>query len=195
MSESLLFEYKILRSEIDQKIKLHNTLLTFTITTVVAVLSFVFLQDEINPFLFLLPFGIIIPMSMRVTYYRSTIIKLSSYIIVYLEKELNDINWETRNMKLISNRNYNKNCFKKLAVLRDYEFIILSVLCYIMYFIFYVFYNEFSFIMLLNVIWPLIFLFIEGVITSRINSIDRERKVWINRWKKLQSYESKHTNE
>ena len=59
--ELLMKEYKSLRDEISQQIGLHNTLLTFTITTTIAVLSFVFAQDTILPFLFLLPFCIINP--------------------------------------------------------------------------------------------------------------------------------------
>lgn len=50
--DNLLIEYNNLRTEINQKIELHNTLLTFTITTVVAILTFAFIQEETNPYLF-----------------------------------------------------------------------------------------------------------------------------------------------
>ena len=82
--ELLMKEYQNLRDEITQEIGLHNTLLTFTITTTIAVLSFVFAQDTILPFLFLLPFCIIIPMSMRIAYYRTNMAKISAYIVFVL---------------------------------------------------------------------------------------------------------------
>ena len=72
---NLAKEYEDLRDEIKQKIELHNSLITFMITAVIAVLAFAL--ENNNAMLYLLPFGIIIPISMRVTYYRTGMIKMS----------------------------------------------------------------------------------------------------------------------
>ena len=85
MKDNLIKEYDILRSEISQQIDLHNTLLTFTITTTVAVLTFALSQSM--TVLYLIPFCIIIPMSMRIAYYISSMTKLSAYKIVFLENK------------------------------------------------------------------------------------------------------------
>lgn len=73
--ENKVKEYDMIRAEIMQKIELHNNLSTITITTCVAVLSFAFFQN--HAFLYLLPFCIVIPMSLRISYYLSAMAKLS----------------------------------------------------------------------------------------------------------------------
>lgn len=41
---------------------------------------------------------------MRVTYYRTMMVKLSAYIIVYLEKDIKGLEWETRNTHFTQNK-------------------------------------------------------------------------------------------
>ena len=79
--DNVIKEYEDIRGEIKQKIELHNSLIMFMITTVVAVLAFAVQGD--NSILYLLPFGIIIPTSMRITYYRTAMAKLSVYYCIY----------------------------------------------------------------------------------------------------------------
>lgn len=81
MDNLILKEYEMLRSEIEQKISLHNTLLTFIITSTVAVIT-IAISEGIT-ILYLFPFCIIIPMMMRIAYYRKVIVKLSAYMIVF----------------------------------------------------------------------------------------------------------------
>ena len=90
--DNIIKEYEELRNEIKQKVELHNSLITFMITTVIAILAFAVEGD--STILYLLPFGIIIPISMRVTYYRTAMLKLSAYIIVFLESEIEELNWD-----------------------------------------------------------------------------------------------------
>lgn len=123
-------EYDNLRNEINQKIELHNTLLTFTITTTVAVLTFALSQNK--TILYLIPFCILIPMSMRIAYYRSAMSKLSAYMIVFLEKNIDGVMWETRNVALI-NENLNNKKKNYYTALRYYECLILAIVCYIFY--------------------------------------------------------------
>lgn len=80
--ENIILEYTNIKEEIQNKIELHNNLITFTITTTVALLAFAFSKE--NPFLFLVPFCILIPMSSRIAYYRLAFSKLSAYLIVFI---------------------------------------------------------------------------------------------------------------
>lgn len=182
--ELLLKEYQNLRDEITQLVSLHNTLLTFTITTTIAVLSFVFVQDIILPFLFLLPFCIIIPMSMRIAYYRTSIAKISAYVIVFIESEIDEINWETRNKKAVQ-RIVKKDDApqKQYTILRYFECLLLCIICYVLFVIFYIIQNDFSWITITNLLWPLIFVFFECFITTQLCSVHKEREKWIKIWK------------
>lgn len=171
INENLLKEYEDIRGEIKQKIELHNSLITFMITTVVAVLAFALERN--NPALYLLPFAIIIPISMRVTYYRTAMIKLSAYVIVYLEDKLDGINWETRNTQLI-NDSSNK-LFDKFTISHYYEGIILGIVCYFLYFIDYIKGKSINIQTVMFLIVPFFLVIWEGVITKRIVTFNDEK--------------------
>lgn len=167
-----------------QKIELHNNLLIFTITTCVAILSFAFSQD--NAFLYLIPFCVVIPMSLRIAYYLSALVKLSSYMIVFLEEEDCGYNWETLNKAFTNNRiTQKKNGIFDFTVQRYYEFIILSLVCYILYIINYVQNNQFDILMVLNLLWPMLLVIFEVYITKRLNSFDKEKNDKVQEWQKL----------
>lgn len=183
MNNYIMKEYDTLRNEINQKIELHNTLLTFTITTTVAVLTFALSQNR--TILYLVPFCILIPMSMRIAYYRSAMSKLSAYMIVFLEKNLNGVNWETRNADLVEEHLNNKKNINNYVVLRYFECLILAVICYVFYIIDYVKDKEINAIVVINILWPLIFVIWEILVTKRINSVDKEKQEWIKRWNEL----------
>jgi len=184
MDENKIKEYDMLREEIMQKIELHNNLLTFTITTCVAILSFAFSQD--NAFLYLIPFCIVIPMSLRIAYYLSAMVKLSSYMIVILEEGDCGYNWETLNKAFTNDRvNQKKNGIFDFTVQRYYEFIILSLVCYILYIINYVQNNKFDILMVLNLLWPMLLVIFEAYITKRLNSFDKEKNDKVQEWQKL----------
>lgn len=184
MDQNKIKEYDMLREEIMQKIELHNNLLTFTITTCVAILSFAFSQD--NAFLYLIPFCIVIPMSLRIAYYLSAMVKLSSYMIVFLEEGDCGYNWETLNKAFTNDRvNQKKNGMFDFTVQRYYEFIILSLVCYILYIINYVQNNQFDNLMVLNLLWPMLLVIFEVYITKRLNSSDKEKNDKVQEWQKL----------
>lgn len=178
---NILKEYDELRDEIKQKIELHNSLITFMITTVVAVLAFAL--DNDNSLLYLLPFAIIIPISMRITYYRSAMVKLSAYIIVYIENEIEGLYWETRNTKLI-NDDVN-NFYNRFTISHYYEGIILSVVCYVLYFKDYIKDKTINFQTILFLFIPLVFVIWEGIITKRIITFNDEKNDWIEKWIKF----------
>lgn len=177
-------EYDNLRNEIIQKIELINTLLTFTITTTVAILTFALSRK--NEILYLMPFCIIIPMSIRIAYYRSTISKLSAYMIVFLEKNLDGINWETRNALLvIENSNNKKRTFNVPTVLMHYDCMLLSVICYICYFVEYIKSRDINLQTACILCLPFLLVIWEIQISNRINSLAKEKQEWIHRWEIL----------
>lgn len=209
--ENRIKEYEILRNEIDQKIELHNTLLTFTITTVVAVLSFVLLQEQpYSAFLFLIPFCILIPMSMRIAYYRSAMAKLSAYMIVFLEKEIPGIQWETLNQEVVSAVINNKNKdmadrekkrpfvegtkAHRLLLGRYYECLVLGILCYTLFAIHYYRDNEFCTLTLFNLGWPVFLIVLEIFITVAMDSVDRSKAFWVKQWKALKEEKEQLSN-
>lgn len=177
--ENMIKEYEDLRGEIKQKIELHNSLITFMITTVVAVLAFAL--ESNNIILYLLPFGIIIPISMRITYYRTAMAKVSAYIVVYIEDKLEDLNWETRNTQLI-NENQGR-LYDAFTISHYYEGIILSIVCYALYFWYYIKDKPINSQTIVRLFIPFLLVIWETVITKRILTFNKERNEWIKVWK------------
>lgn len=192
-NENKVKEYDMIRAEIMQKIELHNNLSTFTITTSVAVLSFAFSQN--NAFLYLIPFCIIIPMSLRISYYLSAMTKLSSYMIVFLEND-GVYNWETNNRELINTRiSKKKNRVFDFTSQRYYEHLILSIVCYFLYAINYIQYNQFDWTIFINLLWPLLLVAFEGMVTRHLNSMDKEKNARVQEWKKLKEQQLNNSND
>lgn len=184
MNQNTIKEYDILRNEIIQKIELHNTLLTFTITTTVAVLALALAQK--SSILYLIPYCILIPMSMRIAYYRTAMSKLSAYMIVFLEKNIDGIKWETRNARLISIESRRRiKGLRNFTMLRYYECLILAIACYVLYFWDYIKDKTISPLVVINALWPMLFVVLELLITKHINSIDNKKDYWIQRWTKI----------
>lgn len=182
-------EYNTLREEMLQKIELHNKLIMFSITTSVAILAYAFSQK--NPFLYLIPFCVIIPTSMRVIYYRSAIVKIAAYIIVFIEKNNNEIKWETRNHKIneITGRNNFISIFLKMNI--NYDCLVLSVVCYLLFIINYIqtYSAEGIFVFIINIIWPIFLLFIETAISVKGNGLYKTKQDWINEWEQVKDLE------
>lgn len=194
-------EYEILRSEINQKIELHNTLLTFTITTVVAILSFILLQEHsYSAFLFLIPFCVLIPMSMRIAYYRSAMAKIAAYMIVFLEKDIPGFQWETLNREVISiaydknNEDESVNNSKRFAERkgvqrliskRYYECLILGILCYFLYAVHYCQSDVCGWVKTVNLLWPLLLIILEFIITVVLDSVNESKNFWYDKWMEL----------
>lgn len=189
MSENKMKEYEILRAEIMQKIELQNTLLTFTITTSVAVFAFALSQNNI--LFYFLPFCVIIPMSIRIAYYTSSLTKLSAYMEVFLEGEDGYI-WETRNRRLVNKRvDKKKNRLFNFTVYQHNECLILSVVSYLFigYNSIYV-YKLTIFIKFFLLFSATLLLLLEVYITYRMNHANKEKNNWVNNWTELRNDES-----
>lgn len=178
-----LQEYDYLRAEIMQKMGLHNSLLTFTITTVVAVLA---IGAAAKAFLlYLVPFFIIIPMSLRIAYYRSAMAKISAYMIVFLEEDLKDMHWESRNSELmhsllVKDKRQKRNI--RLVSLHYNECLVLSFACCLLYYFSFPYTCYSLIITIIALLIPLLLFIAELIITIRFNEVDKERQAWINLW-------------
>ena len=184
MKDSILAEYEMLKSEINQIIELVNSLTTFTLTTVVAILTFALTSD--NAMLYLLPYCIIIPMYLRISYYRSAMVKILAYMIIFLEKYDDGINWETRNSCLMNRIN------KKEAgiVLRAkyYEGLVASIICYILFFDAYIKQEKNIIILVVCLLVPIFLIIWIWCIVRHINDIESEKREWIKEWKKINNH-------
>lgn len=191
--ENIIMEYQNIKEEIQNKISLHNNLITFTITTVVAILAFSFTKE--NPYLFLIPFCILIPMSSRIAYYRLALSKLSAYLIVYLEPEFDGCNWETRNYFLVNNSITNiRKSIKNSITMHYCDLFILSIICYALFLFYYlqnISFKNVDYIVIINVLFPMFLVVYELFITKRINSGDKKKSEWIEKWTNLKQIEDK----
>lgn len=185
MSNTLKEEYSHVKNEINQKIELYNSLLTFTITTTVLIISYG--VSESATWLFLVPFFIIIPMSIRIKYYRGAMSKLSAYLIVFLESEDNDFNWETRNEKLLERNNLNKNDNNPLMKLYSYECLILCIACYILFLIYYFIEYQVNTYNFLISLLPISLIIWEYFITKEMNKISTGN--WKKKWEDIKREE------
>ena len=173
-------EYNTLRAEVLQKIELHNKLIMFAITTTVAILAFAFSQN--NAYLFLLPFCVIIPVSLRVIYYRSAMVKISAYIAVFIEPKNKNYNWETRNHKL--NISINNNITKALRSNINYDCLILSISCSILFVVrFLNMTSKINFDFWIAVISPILLVIIELILSIKGNKLYKTKQYWIDKWK------------
>lgn len=177
--EIMLKEYEELRSEIEQKIGIQNFLITFMIIAVIAVLAFA--VEGNNSILYLLPFGIIIPTSMRITYYRTAMARLSAYIVVYIEQNIKGLNWETRIHNFVHN---GRDTFRdNITISQYYEGMILSIMCYLLYLFDFTKDKTINLQVIIYAILPILFVIWELVITIRIAGFNKERNFWIDQWK------------
>lgn len=188
---NVIKEYEELRVEIREKIELHNTLITFMITSVIAVLAFA-VQKNITK-LYLLPFGVIIPITMRVTYYRTAMAKLSAYIEVYLEPCIEELNWETRNRELMNKQREKKaqksgrkkKNYDGLTISHYYEGFVMSVVSYVLYVFHYLGDKELCFATVAGIVLPFLLVIWEFGITRRIVKFDDEKDKWYEAWKEM----------
>ncbi len=181
--ENIIKEYETLREEMLQKIELHNSLITFMITTVVALLTFSLTQDE--PLLYLLPFCIIIPITMRVTYYRTMMVKLSAYIIVYLEKDIKGLEWETRNTRFVNSED--NQLYNNLTISHYYEGFLLGLVSYGLYVYNFTKNKRLDCNVIILALLPLILVIWEWIITKRIAYFHKEKNKWIREWENFRN--------
>jgi len=174
-------EYKILKNEIDTITAQRNTLTTFTITSVMAILAFTFNSTE--PYIALTAYLIIIPVQFRILFLGHSIMKISSYISVFLEPNLPGKQWETMNAKLMPLfiKQKGNKAYGVSLIFRHFEFIFLSI--------------GITLVFLFNIkpfcenwyhlIFPCIMLAIIIIISYCFRGYGKYREKYINLWKDI----------
>ncbi len=180
--ESKLEEYKMLREEIQNCVERDNSLVTFMVTAVSTILTFAISANLQVPFLFLISFCIIIPFTGRISHYKTNVARISSYLIVFLEPEM-DIKYETRNSMVKSAKS---KISKLLVAMRNYVGLLLGILSYAIYLVEYNnkigFFNWWDWIF---GILPVIFLILIFLMDKKIDNVQQEKAKWIENWKQL----------
>lgn len=197
--DGLLAEYNSLRTEIMQKIELRNTLLICVYTASTAFLGFALANDRRpgQAFLALLPILVVIPVSLRVGYYRNAIAKLSAYQMVFLVPELNGIGWELRNDSALKKVESGEFGGKLVARSRDWlngvRYIDFPVICLICFLVF-VYRGG------LDEPFGWVFAIAAGVAAAfelayifRINRINDQKDTWYVRWERVREEERHHS--
>ena len=180
--ESKLEEYKMLRDEIQNCVERDNSLATFMVTAVSTILTFAISANLQVPFLFLISFCIIIPFTGRISHYKTNVARISAYLIVFLETEM-DIKYETRNSMVKSAKS---RISKLLVAMRNYVGLLLGILSYVIYLVEYNnkigFFNWWDWIF---GILPVIFLILIFLMDKKIDNVQQEKAKWIENWKQL----------
>lgn len=182
MEEENLEEYKMLRDEMQNCIERDNTLTTFMVTAVATILTFAISANLQVPFLFLISFCIIIPFTARIAHYKGNVARISAYIIVFLETEMN-IKYETRNI-LAKPEKTKKS--KLLISMRNYIGFWLVLISYAVYVAEYI--NNIGIQEFWNIVFciiPVVLLILTIFLDKKIDSLPKERKRWIETWENL----------
>ena len=180
--ESKVEEYKMLREEIQNCVERDNSLATFMVTAVSTILTFAISANLQVPFLFLISFCIIIPFTGRISHYKTNVARISAYLIVFLEPEM-DVKYETRNSMVKSAKS---KISKLLVAMRNYVGLLLGILSYAIYLVEYNnkigFSNWWDWVF---TILPIFFLVLIFFMDKKIDSVPQEKAKWIENWKQL----------
>ena len=189
--ESKVEEYKMLREEIQNCVERDNSLATFMVTAVSTILTFAISANLQVPFLFLISFCIIIPFTGRISHYKTNVARISAYLIVFLEPEM-DVKYETRNSMVKSAKS---KISKLLVAMRNYVGLLLGILSYAIYLVEYNnkigFSNWWDWVF---TILPIFFLVLIFFMDKKIDSVPQEKAKWIENWKQLKENDKVKVN-
>ncbi len=183
---NMIKEYDYLKAEIYKKMDAHQTLVMFAITTTVAIYAWELVNTK--PYLYLLPFFVLIPVSFRINWLRASIAKISAYLIVNIEKQIDGLEWETQNNFLYEKYKAQPVSLVSTPVVnqKNWECLFLGVASTVLYLL-----NTYSagenqeVDFLINNAWLLIPLSILFVITITPRTPDQQRAIWIDRWREM----------
>lgn len=125
VKEEILAEYNSLRKEISNTHNHQQSMFIFTLSAVGAIASFALQRNE--PDIFLVAYFVLFPTSAFFHNYSRRIMRLSTYIKVFIESEIEGINWEFR-----ANEWRQKGTYLRLDV-KNYVFTIAAVLLCALY--------------------------------------------------------------
>ena len=175
-------EYDKLYERLIYNLSTRTNLLTFSFTTVSAVLGLAIGLDNesVSPYLFLVPFFLIVPFTARIVYYRIVYAHICSFMITHFPDQMQ---YNIKAKRVDENQ---KRFHGVIAWLNNFEMTILAAGCA---FIFYIKYcktiEDFSLGVLLSFLVPLILIALVFAITMfGYKYMDHQNK-YEARWLKL----------
>lgn len=103
--------------------------------------------------------------------------RISAYIVVYIEKNIKGLNWETRIHKFVYNGR--DTIHGNVTISQYYEGMILSVMCYLLCLFDFIKVKTVCLQVIIYSIFPVLFVIWEMIITKRIAGFAKERDFWI----------------
>lgn len=129
-NDLILAEYNTLRNELLNNIDATNQLYMFAFTTISAIYLLAYYNAK--PDLYLTAYVILILSRCRILYYHEMTMRISEYIIVFIEKEHSELSWET-----VASKKYKltprTSLVSVLAELQYFSFTITAVMTFLMY--------------------------------------------------------------
>ena len=129
-NDLILAEYNTLRNELLNNIDATNQLYMFAFTTISAIYLLAYYNAK--PDLYLTAYVILILSRCRILYYHEMTMRISEYIIVFIEKEHLELSWET-----MASKKYKltprTSLASVLAELQYFSFTITAVMTFLMY--------------------------------------------------------------
>lgn len=119
-------------------------------------------------------------------YYRSSMSKLSAYLIVFLESDIDGLKWETRNAEVINGLIHKEKRDPNIFVFsRNYECLVLSIVCYAFYVNELLKDHEGYFITTITMLLTSSLVIWEAMITKHMNNVHKEKQRWMDYWSKV----------
>jgi len=181
-------EYELLYNGMTKAENLINNSRNLLYTVSTAMIAFVFTQGIINPFFFLIPFTIIIPMYYMSIKYVKGMFRIAAYIIIFYERD-NDIKWQTR---LFNFRPTVKDTFRRRYLNYDsLPYLLISTICLTLYF-FNLIALQGVYIFIIEIVVGVLFLAAITFITLKQESSLMMEKRYIDEWNTIKEKELKN---
>ena len=126
-------EYDSLQRELERNVAARTTLLTFSFTTVLAILGVAISSrlENVYPVIYLVPYFLIVPFEGRIAYYRLIHARVSAYLEMVTPK---DRSLSIAGVKVPEGQTW---FFHVIAVLNNYEMFFLSIATAIVFYVKY----------------------------------------------------------
>ena len=175
-------EYNSCQATLERNVSSRTSLLTFSFTTVLAILGIALSSDakNVSPFAYLIPYLLIIPFEGRIAYYRLIHARISAYMELIIPQDRCLDIWG----KAVPEKQ--TRFFNIIAFLNNYEMLFLSVATAIIFYTKYPFptLKEFSLTDLFMLVIPIIASAFVGVIVAYTFNYNKWKKYYHCEWEK-----------
>lgn len=175
-------EYNSWQRTLERNVSTRTSLLTFSFTTVLAILGIALSDKGENtpPILYLVPYLLIIPFEGRIAYYRLIHARISAYIEMVIPE---DVSLDIAGTQVSEKQTW---FFNIIAILNNYEMLFLSIATAIVFYCKYPFplWDEFSKVDWIMLIVPIIFSTFVGVTVAYTFNYSKWKAHYRKEWEK-----------